>query len=164
MKMHKKDNEYEMFKYTFDNINLWINNIDNKISILLAFLVAIIGYIFTIENKICLENVQRIILFVAIILLICGCLLSIFALRGRIKSKVNYVSMIYFGSISNMDRKEYFDKSEKINEKQSINDIKNQIYINSCICNKKFKIYNLALYCLVVAISLISIIYIINIF
>ena len=56
--MHKKDNEYEMFKYTFDNINLWINNIDNKISILLAFLVAIIGYIFTIENKICLENVQ----------------------------------------------------------------------------------------------------------
>lgn len=162
--MHNKNIKIEDFKYILDNINAWINNVDNKISILLVFLVAIMGYIFTLDNKMCLENIQTVILFVATILLVCGCLLSIFALRGRIKSKVHYTSMIFFGSISNMDRKEYFDRSKKINETQFINDIKNQIYINSCICNKKIKLYNFALYCLITAISLISIFYIINIF
>lgn len=162
--MHNKDNKFDSFKYTYDNINSWINNVDNKISILLAFLVAIMGYVFSINNEIYQKNIQFFIIFVVIILLVCGCLLCIFALKGRVKSKINYTSMIFFGSISRMDRKEYFDRSEKSNEKLLINDIKNQVYINSCICSKKFKLYNLALNCLIVAIILILIVHIINIF
>lgn len=162
--MHNKDNKFDSFKYTYDNINSWINNVDNKISILLAFLVAIMGYVFSINNEIYQKNIQFFIIFVVIILLVCGCLLCIFVLKGRVKSKINYTSMIFFGSISRMDRKEYFDRSEKSNEKLLINDIKNQVYINSCICSKKFKLYNLALNCLIVAIILILIVHIINIF
>lgn len=162
--MHSKNNKFEDFKYTYDTIKSWINNVDNKISILLAFLVTIIGYIFSITDKIYQKNIQVFILVIVIILLVGGCLLCIFALKGRVRTKINYTSMIFFGSISKMDRKEYFDKSLKTNEKQLINDIKNQIYINSCICNKKFKLYNLALNSLIVAIFLISIVHIINFF
>ena len=55
MKMHNKINKFEDFKYTYDNINTWINNVDNKISILLVFLVAVIGYAFSIVEKVCLK-------------------------------------------------------------------------------------------------------------
>lgn len=127
--MHNKINKFEDFKYTYDNINTWINNVDNKISILLVFLVAVIGYAFSIVEKVCLKNIQLFILFVAVILLVCGCLLCVLALKGRVKPKINYVSLLFFGSISKMDRKEYFDKISKINQKQLTSDIKNQIYI-----------------------------------
>lgn len=40
-----------------------------------------------------------------IILLSISCFLCILSLMGRIKAKGNYKSKIYFGSISNMDRK-----------------------------------------------------------
>lgn len=83
MKMHNKINKFEDFKYTYDNINTWINNVDNKISILLVFLVAVIGYAFSIVEKVCLKNIQLFILFVAVILLVCGCLLCVLALKGQ---------------------------------------------------------------------------------
>ena len=102
--------------------------------------------------------------FIAVILLSCGCLLCILALKGRVKSKINYISFLFFGSISKMDRKKYFDKMSKTNEKQLISDIKNQIYINSCICIKKFKLYNLALDCLIISISFIAFGWIVNVF
>ena len=162
--MHNKINKFEDFKYTYDNINTWINNVDNKISILLVFLVAVIGYAFSIVEKVCLKNIQLFILFVAVILLVCGCLLCILALKGRVKPKINYVSLLFFGSISKMDRKEYFDKISKINQKQLTSDIKNQIYINSCICNKKFKFYNLAVDCLIISICFIAFVWIVNVF
>lgn len=164
MRMHNKNNKLEDFKYTFDNINVWINNVDNKISILLVFLVAIIGYTFSINKKINMNNIQTFIIMISIVLLVCGCLLCIFALKGRIKSKINYTSILFFGSISKMDRKEYYDTLSKMDEKQLVNDIKNQIYINSCICSKKFKLYNFALDCLIISIFLISLVHIISIF
>ena len=157
--MHNKINKFEDFKYTYDNINTWINNVDNKISILLVFLVAVIGYAFSIVEKVCLKNIQLFILFVAVILLLC-----VLALKGRVKPKINYVSLLFFGSISKMDRKEYFDKISKINQKQLTSDIKNQIYINSCICNKKFKLYNLAVDCLIISICFIAFVWIVNVF
>ena len=162
--MHNRNNEFEYLKYTFDNINTWINNVDNKISILLAFFAAIIGYVFSIKEKISMNHINLFIIGILIGVLVCGCLLCFLALKGRIKSKINYNSMIFFGSISEMDRKDYYDRLSRINEKQSINDIKNQIYINSCICSKKFKLYNLALDCLIIAIFLISLVHIINFF
>ena len=162
--MHNKNNKLEDFKYTFDNINAWINNVDNKISILLVFLVAIIGYTFSINNKINMNNIQSLIIVISIILLVCGCLLCVFALKGRVKSNIKYTSIVFFSSISKMDRKDYYDTLSKMDKKQLENDIMNQIYINSCICSKKFKLYNFALDCLIISIFLISLVYIISIF
>lgn len=162
--MHSGKDKFEDFKYTYDNINSWINNIDNKISILLVFLVAILGYAFSINDKIPVKSMQSLIIIVAIILLVFSCLLCTFALKGRIKSKISYTSLLFFSSIAKMDRKEFFDRLSKTNEKQLTNDIKNQIYINSCICNKKFKLYNIALNCLIFAMFLILLAHIINIF
>ena len=162
--MHNKNNKLEDFKYTFDNINAWINNVDNKISILLVFLVAIIGYNFSINNKINMNNIQSLIIVISIILLVCGCLLCVFALKGRVKSNIKYTSIVFFSSISKMDRKDYYDTLSKMDKKQLENDIMNQIYINSCICSKKFKLYNFALDCLIISIFLISLVYIISIF
>lgn len=162
--MHDKNNKFENFKYIFDNVNSWINNVDNKISILMAFLVAIIGYVFSINKNVNMNNIQTIIMIILTSLLMCGCILCVFALKGRIKSKINYISTIFFGSISKMDRKEYYDCLSNMNEKQFVNDVKNQIYINSCICSKKFKLYNFALDCLIISIFLISLVHILSLF
>lgn len=71
--------------------------------------------------------------------------MCILALLGRITAKGNYKSKIYFGSISKMDRKDYFDELENYSTQAYIEDLKNQIFINSCICDKKVRLYNYAL-------------------
>ncbi len=148
--MHKKRNfNISNYEFIFNNINGWINNIDNKISILLAFLAVALGFIVCNDNFFnYLTNINLLFkygVYFIIILLSISCFLCILALLGRIKAKVNYKSKIYFGSISNMDRKDYFDELEIYSIQDYIEDLKNQIFINSCICDKKVRLYNYAL-------------------
>ena len=75
-------------------------------------------------------------------------LLLLLALIGRIDSKVykehklKTNSLLFFGSIANMNYSSYKEKCEKESKGQLINDINSQIYINSKICDYKFKLYN----------------------
>lgn len=148
--MHRKRNvNIGNYEFIFSNINNWINNIDNKVSILIAFLAVILGFIICNDKFFnYLTNINllyRYGIYTIIILLSISCFLCILSLMGRIKAKGNYKSKIYFGSISNMDRKDFFDELETYSTQNYIEDLKNQIFINSCICDKKVRLYNCAL-------------------
>lgn len=156
-KMHnEKDNMCKEYKFIYENINNWINNIDNKISILLAFSAVILGFIVTCNSLYCyvvkINIIFELLMNLIILLLIISCFICMLSLIGRITTKINFKSNIFFGSIAKYDRKEFFENTEKMSIDNYSEDLKNQIYINSCICNKKVKLYNISLKLLMLAI------------
>ncbi len=158
------DTKEDSFK-KLELVNFWISNIDNKISFILAFVGVFIGfviskglpYIFKDISNIAIKDiitlnfgqVISIFMLVAMYLSAISCLiLLLLALIGRIDSKVykehklKTNSLLFFGSIANMNYSSYKEKCEKESKGQLINDINSQIYINSKICDYKFKLYN----------------------
>ena len=64
------------------------------------------------------------------------------ALWGRIRSKTKTKSILFFGSIAQLSINNYKSKILNKKERNLIKEILEQAYINSVICNKKFKYYN----------------------
>ena len=149
-----------------ETINLWINNVDNKISFALTFASVILGYIllngipksfnkfFTITKLEELSGGDILSVLLIIVLYICNLLSIIFFLFG-LKSKTNNApssnSNIFFGSISNRNYIQFKRDISNMNEKQLKNQIKEQIFINSDICNKKFQNYNKGINLLIIS-------------
>lgn len=155
----KKDETYKIDDAyrNLENINSWINNSDTKASIILG----LVGILLTINfsNNGFVENVLEIVgkcikeISFSDILYLCFVIASIVffcyglynllkvlvpTLKTNIKLKKN--SIIYFGSISNYSScQEFKSQVYDIKGKDLLDDLLNQIYINSNICNIKFK-------------------------
>lgn len=159
-----KENAYKKLEI----VNFWIENIDNKISFILAFIGIFIGFIISKGTPNAFKNISNVaikdiltlnfgqifsvLLVISMYLMAISCLiLLLLALKGRIDGKIykehklKTVSLLFFGSIANMNYSSYKEKCEKESEKELINDINSQIYINSKICDYKFKLYNLSI-------------------
>lgn len=170
--VYSKDDAYK----TLDITNMWIENVDSKISYALAFIGILLGFIITKDKPIDIgdtvvdilektsvflaspnrvfnitieKNILALVLLTALTTTaIISIIYLLIALKGNIgldehnEDGLNIESNIFWGSIS---KKRYIDfKNEviNINENDLINDIISQIFINSKICNKKFKNYN----------------------
>lgn len=150
----------------YTNVKEWINNADLKISILAAFMAIILGYIIVDSNSNVIDKIINVInngyiskihviKGILVLALYSTTLLSIIKLLEALKAKINIKeykdkkittnSLMFYGSISNLDYSEYINKVKNQSEESKMNDIYSQIYINSKICNKKFKCYNLGL-------------------
>lgn len=155
-------------------VNFWISNIDNKISFILAFVGVFVGFLISkgtpnvikyISNipikDIATLNMGQIVsmflLFTMYLSSISCIILLLLALLGRVNSKIykeyklTTNSLIFFGSISKMNYSNYKEKCKKENDKQLLNDINSQIYINSKICDYKFKLYNYSIKLLIIS-------------
>ena len=143
MSTENKEKEYgekiENAKYILDNIKEWINNVDIKISILIAFMGVILGYILIDSN---IDFIERIVTTInnnslsfskiakglLVLLLYFYTIFSIikliYALKGKINIKefkesgVTLNSLVFYGSISKYNYEE-FNKKIKNQTKQS---------------------------------------------
>ncbi len=160
---YTKEDAYQ----TLTMINSWISNIDTKISFALAFVGILIGTIFSsgipkslqpIFNTKKLSDIKFGQYFAAavIIILLLMCLAVIINLllgmKARVKEKAENDSIIYFGAISKKSLGEYQSIIGKINETEMLDDLTEQIYINSKICTKKANFYNNALIYLIISV------------
>lgn len=152
--MKKQKNIDDAYK-KLEMINQWINNSDSKSSIVLGLVGIIFTIVFTNTNFI--NNIERIISEISkhiifsdvlyiiffIISIVC-CLYGIWSLIKvlvpTIKSKnVKIKSYLFFGSIAQYSNyKEYKEEFLKANDDDIIDELLNQIYQNSIICNKKY--------------------------
>lgn len=151
-----KDDAYKILEMT----NNWISNIDTKVSFALTLSVALIGFIFSKS----LPNVFKVISGVSklkelTLALIIGAILVsmlytvsfisiiyfILSIIARIKHPNNIDSVFFFGSIAEMEFLDYKMKVNNMNEKEILEGLKKQIHINSVICNKKVKYYNIGI-------------------
>ena len=172
--MNKQNNSYtkeDLYK-KLELVNSWISNIDNKISFILGFVGIFIGFIISkgtpnifidisnmaIKDILTLNfgQVFSILIIITMYLTSISCLiLLIMALKGKVNSKIykehklKTNSLLFFGSIAKMNYSEYKEKCERDN--QLINDINSQIYINSKICDYKFKLYNYSIKLLIIS-------------
>lgn len=156
-----------------DRVIGWINNCDQKASILLAFIgVAfpllissdfatntykelISDFLYYLQNGEGEFSLIRFLCFLFTILSILGLGASFWlllsALSGRI-APLNYreaglttKSLIFFGHISKMKYWSYKTALHNQSADAAINDLISQLYINSKICQTKFTAYNNAL-------------------
>ena len=140
-----------------DRVIDFINNCDNKTSIILGVFGVIITVILTTDG---IGGIKRIldasmettpccgipylILWMASLITI---FIGLFKLVSVLIAKLDFNnSNIYFGSISrNGTSEKYQAKLLSISDDEIISDIISEIYINSKICTKKFSSYNLGL-------------------
>lgn len=140
-----------------DIVNSWINNIDLKASFILAFLGILLGNILNVNN---IEILRTIVVILLIISSMTSAILLILTLLAR--TKINNIpkSNYFFGNIANMDRIEFLNNFERMNEKTVKKEILNQVYVNSKICSCKSKLYNKSIKYIVVTVILTFINYI----
>lgn len=162
MEINREDLEIKL-----DRINGWINNCDQKTSILMAIegvvltifctsdyislihkriIIPIYTYYKTGNGVFSLTNTIQICLLLAMFVF---AFLSIFYSLQVIKGEtdisvfkqpgIEEKSLIHFSSISNNSFNEFKRKVSSQSEKSLLNDLFSQIYINSSICYNKFK-------------------------
>lgn len=165
-----------------DRVIGFINNCDNKASIALGGTVAILTIIFSCGgiNKV-IDMVPVImfpppsstttigqvayllLLILSAILLVVGLLFLVLTITARVKSSGN--SAIYFGHIAQLkDAEAYKERIFSTSKEELLEDILTQIYINSGICNKKYKHYNRGLKLTVIGFVMLVIVLVVSVF
>ncbi|MFP3727480.1 DUF5706 domain-containing protein [Priestia filamentosa] len=155
---------------TLDKINFWIGNCDTKVSFSLAFAGILLGGFFSsgiitksLTNlikkvihidkikgywEIKLVEVTAIVLLAFIILMAFSITYLFRALKGSIDTEVykqhglTTTSAVFFESIANRPFQTFKEETENMSSSDIHNDYLSQIYINSKICQRKFKLYN----------------------
>jgi hypothetical protein len=164
-----------------DRIIGFINNCDNKASIVLAGTVTVLAIIFSSEgikktvyivssilypqsaNPSAGEMIYLIFLLLSMALLVVGLILLILVIVARIKTSGS--SIIYFGQISQLkDTSAYKERILSCSQDGLLTDILNQIYINSTICNRKYRYYNRGLRCTMIGFAALIIALAIGVF
>ncbi len=165
MPNNQKYNKEDAYK-NLDRINMWIGNVDAKISYSLTFIGVLLGFFLTGNKSIKMEETINKIYFkgvfyltpkeVVIIFLICAFAITsviaiIFlyrALKGRINPNVYKEtglitnSNIFWLTISKKKYIDFYNEANNLTQENLMKDICSQIFINSKICTEKFENYN----------------------
>ncbi len=125
----------------------WIKSADQKVSIWFAFqgifLTFIMGYFFdflsSLSDKVLPFKNMFVLLILSILVLIgFSAYKSICVIFPRIKNN-SKKSLLYFGDIGNMTKKEFNYRLKNYSEKDYKKDLISQIHISSLIATKKHK-------------------------
>lgn len=156
----------ESAEFTLEQVNVWINNIDGKVSNALAFSGVLIGFILAQGTPLAfsdfiaveyvgfctfLKAVLVVTLYVVSLLSIC---LFLNAILCRVVVPANSRSHLFFGSIQALTYQEYSNEFKNLTEDAYIAELLEQIHINSTICSKKVKRYNQGIWMLFAAVIL----------
>lgn len=182
MCQNKNHKSLESLEKSLDRVNAWIGNCDQKAGFLLAIIGVLVAIIFSSDfSQSIVDNIVnpyreyiknpelnefrliRFIYFIFIIVSIIASVVSIiFALlsltasidiKKYIQQEGNSElvgnSLLFFGSISSSKYNDYKEMADVNYE----DDLKSQIFINSTICTRKFKRYNISLISFIVMLS-----------
>lgn len=165
---HETENEakrikerIERNKYTLDLVNLWINNVDNKISMTFAILSAILAlivfvtedYLSNIESQgisfcslCCVKGFALAsgLLFLVSVLCFIMCIIPRFDMEKAGGKKYS----IFYDEIKNFDNyRDYIDACIDANAEIFNQELEKEIYFNSCICSKKMRFFRKGIIC-----------------
>lgn len=154
----------ENILYSYDLINGWIANADNKVSVSCAIFTGAFGVISFISENIdngsdlcvtneCWRTIYLCSFVISIVVLLLAILFYSFAIFPNLKTNGvdNNKYPIYFGDIQSLKYEEYYDRVATGN-KAFLNEIVHECWFNSHICMKKMKRYRYALFFSLIAI------------
>lgn len=170
MENHSNGQSKEELGKSLERINFWISNCDTKISFALAFAGVLLAGFFSSSiitgslNKLIEKTTKTyrtatfwevkfldasILALIAFVICIIAAVTYLFrALKGSIDASVykesglTTNSLIFFDAIAKQSFQSFKDDVSTSNDSQIENDLLSQIYINSKICQRKFKLYN----------------------
>lgn len=158
--LNKAYSKEEAFK-VLDIVNDSIKHTDNKSAILMGLITLLIGLttkVFEAVNIISNWNNKVLCAFLLLLFILycCAVFLSVvfaclvFVSRYKAEKYIKYKnlkgnSLLFFGDIDKMGYKGFKDKSSSVSEEEFINEINEQIVINSAISKKKAVYFNFAL-------------------
>jgi hypothetical protein len=169
------DDKIKIVEKTRDDTIRFVSNCDSKASIILA----IIGILLTVIctemptyiisarsdkdfNNNAVMGVYIVCVVASVICFITSVILLICVLRGRVKS--DKYSIIYFGDISTYNLESYKIKLRELNKEDFKNYLIDDLYINSKICSRKYKLFNIALVFLICGIAFFTLAILIEVF
>lgn len=181
----------ESLELSLDRVNSWISNCDQKAGFLLATIGIVLAILFAtdfvneVKNKIvdpfmqCIKEPKHyefccsrlffsISLFLSVLTSVVSSVYALLAISARLNAKklleVNPSllcdSYLFFQTISSKSY-DFYSKFEGVEYRK---DLMSQIYINSSICSKKFRFYNIALNWFYTVIINIAVMYVLYLF
>ncbi|AMC94273.1 hypothetical protein AOC36_09880 [Erysipelothrix larvae] len=153
----------------------FVQNCDNKTSILLAVFAGLFTIVFSTEcpsiiqeitiESLKLNSVMHFIFFIlgllSVLFIMVGIITLIFVLIPKVEGKdikgleFEQKSKIFFGGIVMFESYDkYKDSLLHMTEEEYMNHIVSQIYINSIICSKKYRKYTIGMRCSLVGFAL----------
>ena len=177
----------EQMERNLDRVNMWIGNCDQKAGLLLGFLgvaatlfitsdvvgklrnTLIAPFIAYWRDDVGSFNLLRCLLAVCLLIGAVCIFIALMNLLFCLMAKTDYSkfkqlgmkekSRLFFGHIASMTYDEF-----SLEDNDQLNDLRSQTYTNACICDSKFKHYNVALKCSLVAIPLFTLAFILTLF
>lgn len=142
--------DIEFLKANLERQLGWVRAAETRISLILSLATALFGSLAAKLNLIILSDCGKgIIISMALLMIVASLLCASIAIFPRTNGPVH--SMIFFGDIA-ADSKEQFIDNMKGCDRDSIeNDFLEQIYINACIANIKYKWVQRSMVCLLVS-------------
>ncbi len=161
LQMDWKDHPYsiDFLQSTLDRIIGFVNSCDVKASIVLGILGIVLAGLLsdkTLENLyFALSSAVKLKGFLSIFYLfsftisalsvIIGLGFLIYAISAKIEQSGNNSNIYFVDIMLNKNAAAYLQKLKSNTESSVVDDLISQIYINSSICTKKYKRYNLGL-------------------
>ncbi len=167
--MSDKYNKEDAYQ-TIALINSWINNVDAKTSFALAYVTALMGFAFTDGIPDVFTELKdasvwtfslglKLMVVSALYITSIGAILNLFmAIFARVKNDSGKKSMMFFGTIAEMNLNEYKAKTMNMDDKDITKDLLEQVHTNSRICTQKINRYNKGIKCLIIATAICFII------
>lgn len=162
--MHQEHNEGKLdhSKYIYEQINNWIENADNKVSISCAIFTGVFGVItflsqrITVSEKVneCLSKIHGWCFSISVVLMLISILLYVLAINPNLgksgKKKKGIIPRkkypVFYGDIASMNISEYKRTINRATEEDLIDELQNEAHYNSRICLNKMCRYRIGLW------------------
>ena len=140
------DDTLERSKYVYEQINSWIENADNKVSVSCGIFTGVFGVVTFLA-----EQYIKILVMASAVLLYALAIIPNLKSSGKNKSEKEYP--VYFGDISTIDYEKYKNLMKNGNEQNFNEELILESWFNSGICTKKMKRYKMGVILSIIAVS-----------
>lgn len=153
-------NMLDRCKYAFDQINSWISNADNKVSISCGIFTGVFGVITFLAERIkdptetttineCWSSMYKVSFVLSLFIMSISILFYVLAINPNITSSkpgIKKKAPIFYGDIAKLSISQYKEAILKASEKDFFDEILNEAHMNSVICTKKMRMYKIGLW------------------
>lgn len=164
-------NMLDRCKYAFDQVNSWISNADNKVSISCGIFTGVFGIITFLAERIkeptetntvneCCQCIYRISFVFGLVIMGISILFYVLAINPNITSngpRTKKKVPIFYGDIEKLCTCQYKEAILNASEKDFIDEILNETHLNSVICTRKMRMYKIGLWLSFAAVGMAAI-------
>lgn len=142
MEKEKRPTEKERLLYSINRFDHYFESVNNKTAVYLAMNTFLLGGIITVyvsvhEHIYMFLTLFNVLLTIEMLLGIGGLILITIASIPYFSTESD--SLYYFGAIGSMPKKKFFECSKKMDTKDELKDLRNQVHTLSDGLNRKFK-------------------------